>query len=101
VQAWYERCPGEYFDDQIETAVGDEADLGVEEIDLEDSISESGALEIGGGSCPTPPTFTVLGHTIAMPAITWICDFAAAISGIVVAFAYLMALGIVGKAVMA
>lgn len=52
-----------------------------------------------GGSCPEPPTVTVFGSTISLTAITYFCELASMISGLVLAAAYVAAALIVVKGV--
>lgn len=101
MQVWYSRCPTPATEAEIESAVGVDDPLGIEEIDLEGMIGEAeGPLGIGAGACPTSPTITVAGHAISFIPIEWFCEYADLLSPFVLIFAYLQALFIVGRAVM-
>lgn len=50
-----------------------------------------------GGSCPEPPSVTVFGSEIELSAVTWFCELASMLSGLVLASAWLTAILIVGR----
>jgi hypothetical protein len=97
VEQYKTRCPDSFSEGDLQSAIGT-ATLPTSTVDVSTSLSESGVLATGG-ACPAPPTITVFGETIELDWISWLCLFAAQVSGAVMAGAALVAAGILFKGV--
>lgn len=89
-QQWLLRCPGGVSGDDITNAVGTADALPSEEKDVSSSFDES-LLASGALVCPSPSSFTVLGHEFHIDWQSWMCTFLERLAPIVMAMAYLLA----------
>lgn len=89
-QEYLLRCPADTESD-LASAIGDTGTVASSTQDFSSVVSESGAVATGAGSCPAPFTITVGGMSVDVDLYSKVCQFAGAISWMVMAIAYLVA----------
>ncbi len=101
-QQWRLRCQ-QVSEADVASAIGNVASAAGSAVDVSSAVSES-LVANGGGECPGPLEMDLMGHHYSFDFWSHLCEWAGAISVIVMAVAYMqsariLAIGVISNGV--